>query len=176
MKIVRIFANHLFSFHFKDETENSLKRVLRQWEDAEYIYKFLKENAADIKPGKSIAELTNEIMEDSRFIIDSILKIIDSYEANLDHFFKPLDNNEYRIHELSRRKGRQSVLRLYAIRIESNIYVITGGAIKLPLQHLMEDRTHTQKELIRLNKAKDYLKNNGIFDEDSFFEFLNEIS
>lgn len=87
-----------------------------------------------------------------------------------------MDNNEYRIQELSRRKGRQSVLRLYSIRIERNIYVITGGAIKLHLQHLMEDRTHTQKELSRLNAAKDFLKNNGIFDEDSFFEFLNETS
>ena len=147
---------------------------MTQWNDPEYIYQFLKENATDIKPGKNIAQLVNEIMEEGQFIIETILKIINSEKQNLDQFFKPLDNNEYRIRELSRRKGRRNVLRLYAIRIESNVYVITGGAIKLPLQHLMQDREHTKKELIRLHVAKDYLKDNGIFDEDSFFEFLNE--
>lgn len=137
---------------------------------------FLKENAADIQPGKNIVQLADAIMEEGHFIIDNILEIIHSDEKDLDYFFKPLDNNEYRIGDLSRRKGRRKMLRLYAIRIESNVYVITGGAIKLPLQHLMKDREHTQKELIRLNTARDYLKNNGIFDEDSFFEFLNETS
>ena len=174
MKIIHIFAQQLFAFHYKGEEGNSLKKVLTQWNDPEYIYQFLKENAADIKPGKNIAQLVNEIMEEGQFILETILEIINSDKQNLDHFFKPLDNNEYRIRELSRRKGRQKVLRLYAIRIESNVYVITGGAIKLPLQHLMQDREHTREELIRLNIAKDYLKNNGIFDEDSFFEFLNE--
>lgn len=174
MKIVPIFANQLFASHHIGEEFNSLKWILIQWNDPGYIYKFLKENATDIQSGKNFAQLTNEIMEEAQFIIENILKIIDPDEQNLDHFFKSLDNNEYRIRELSRRKGRQRVLRLYAIRIESNVYVITGGAIKLPLQHLMKDREHTQKELIRLNAAKDYLKNNGIFDEDSFFEFLNE--
>ena len=176
MQIVRIFAPQLFAFHFQNEKENSFKTILGLWMNHEYVYGFLKENAGDIPKGKNIAQMTNEIMEDGQFLIEAILKIIHSDEPNLDHFFKPLDNNEYRIRELSGRKGRRSVLRLYAIRIESNMYVITGGAIKLPLQHLMEDREHTQKELISLNAARDYLKINGIFDEDSFFEFLNETS
>lgn len=174
MKIVRIFAKQLFAFHYTGEEDNSLRRILALWEDPDYIYQFLKENAADIQPGKNFAQLTNEIIEEGQFLIETILKIINSQEQNLDHFFKPLDNNEYRIRELSHRKGRRKLLRLYAIRIESNVYLITGGAIKLPLQHLMKDRKHTQKELIRLNTARDYLKSNGIFDEDSFFEFLNE--
>ena len=174
MKIVRIFAQQLFAFHYSNEEDNSLKKVLLQWSDPEYIYQFLKENEADIKPGKTISKLVNEIMEEEQFMIENILNIIKIGKQDLDQFFKPLDNNEYRIQELSRRKGRRRVLRLYAIRIESNVYVITGGAIKLPLQHLMQDREHTRKELVRLNAAKDFLKSNGIFDEDSFFEFLNE--
>ncbi|WP_430613208.1 hypothetical protein [Flavobacterium sp. JP2137] len=63
---------------------------------------------------------------------------------------------------------------MYAIKIDEDVFVITGGAIKLPLQHLMEDRVHTKEELRKLECAKEYLKDNGIFDEDSFFEFLKE--
>lgn len=70
-------------------------------------------------------------------------------------------------------KGRQNCLRLYAIKIDEETFVITGGAIKLPLHHLMEDRDHTIKELQKIKKAQDYLRANQIFDEDSFFEFLN---
>jgi hypothetical protein len=52
--------------------------------------------------------------------------------------------------------------------------VITGGAIKMPLHHLMKDRDHTRVELQKLKRAKSYLNENGVFDEDSFFEFLND--
>ena len=75
---------------------------------------------------------------------------------------------------LFRSKGRQHCLRLYAIKIDEDTFVITGGAIKLPLHHLMDDREHTRIELQKLKSAKSYLKENGVFDEESFFEFLNE--
>lgn len=62
---------------------------------------------------------------------------------------------------------------MYAIKIDEDIFVITGGAIKLPLQHMMQDREHTNVELQKIKRAQDYLKAQNIFDEDSFYEFLN---
>lgn len=67
MKIVCIFADQLFAFHYKNEKENSLKKILALWNNPDYIYEFLKENAADIKPGKNIAQLTDEIIEDRQY-------------------------------------------------------------------------------------------------------------
>lgn len=56
-------------------------------------------------------------------------------------------------------------LRLYAVRIGENTFVVTGGAIKLT--HRMEERPHTQRQLIRLTSVKDWLRNEGIlFPED----------
>jgi hypothetical protein len=51
---------------------------------------------------------------------------------------------------------RNRLLRLYAIKIDDNNYVITGGTIKLDNQHLMQHKMHTQKELdkIRRNRQK----------------------
>lgn len=54
------------------------------------------------------------------------------------------------------------------MKIDKDIFVITGGAIKLPLQHLMQGREYTLLELEKLKKTKEYLKENEVFDEDSF--------
>ena len=65
-----------------------------------------------------------------------------------------------------------SWLRIYAIRIEPNVYIVTGGAIKLTAT--MQEREHTQKELDKLNTCRDFLKQNGVFDQDSFVDFFEE--
>ena len=175
MKIIPIFGNQLFSFHYALEAFNEYRRLIEQWGNQEFLLHFLKENIADIPKGADIWKYMNWIAEESYEINETIIQISNSENKSLDEFFKPLDNSEYSIRFLSKRKGRKSVLRLYAIRIEANLYVITGGAIKLPLQHLMQDRKHTQIELNKINTAKEQLENERIFDKDSFFEFLNEM-
>ena len=68
-------------------------------------------------------------------------------------------------------KGRKSPkLRIYAVRIGENTYVVTGGAIKLT--HKMKDRPHTQQQLERLIRVRDWLKDEGIY----YPEDLNELS
>lgn len=106
------------------------------------------------------------------------MDIIETEPINIDKLFAPLDNSEYNEVLLSRRKGRGTTkhLRLYAVKIDKDVYVITGGAIKLPLHHLMKDRPHTRKELLKLEKTRDFLKEHGIHDKDSFFELLNDLT
>ena len=70
------------------------------------------------------------------------------------------------------RVGHASWLRVYAIRLEKNVFVITGGAIKLT--HTMQDRLHTQEELNKLNQCRQYLLDNGVFDSDSFISMIEE--
>lgn len=47
-----------------------------------------------------------------------------------------------------------------------------SGAIKLTAT--MQEREHTQKELDKLNACRDFLKQNGVFDQDSFIDFFEE--
>lgn len=101
------------------------------------------------------------------------------YTENLDSLFKPLDITDASSRELTRQKARNwnrdrhaSWLRIYAIRIETNVYIITGGAIKLT--HLMQDRRHTTLELEKLNRCKAYLIANGVFDKESFVDLNSE--
>lgn len=97
----------------------------------------------------------------------------------MDTLFKPLDVTDTKSMELTRQKARNwererhdSRLRIYAIRLEPNVYVVTGGAIKLT--RAMQDKEHTMIELNKLNKCKEFLKRNGVFDKDSFIDLNME--
>lgn len=81
----------------------------------------------------------------------------------LDFFFANLDDLQSFFH----------VERISdAIRIEPNVYIVTGGAIKLTAT--MQEREHTQRELDKLNACRDFLKRNGVFDQDSFIDLFEE--
>lgn len=91
----------------------------------------------------------------------------------LQRLFKPLNDEETSIPALqeSKLKGsfNRSWLRIYAIRIGPNLFVITGGGIKLT--HKMEQSLPLKEELLKLETTKEYLKELGIWDEDDY-EFL----
>ena len=65
-----------------------------------------------------------------------------------------------------------SWLRIYAIKLDPGIYVITGGAIKLT--RTMQEREHTLVELARMEKVRSFMIDNNICDMDSFTDYLNE--
>lgn len=72
----------------------------------------------------------------------------------LTSLFRHLENS--RVSEMllgrekakGQRKTHDSWLRIYAIKLESNSYLITGGAIKLT--RTMEEREHTLNELRKM--------------------------
>lgn len=174
MKIVTIFADRLFAFRYNDEANNEYDRLLDLWTDTEYVRSFLNANENDIPNHKTKRQFAAYIRQDTYSIDEQLIRITETTDQSLSSFFQPLHNYEYEFKILSLQKGRQHCLRLYAIKIDEDTFVITGGAIKLPLHHLMEDRDHTRVELQKLENAKSYLKENGVFDEESFFELLNE--
>jgi len=172
MKIVCIFENQLFAFHFNGEKMNELRRLLALWNDTAYLYKFVIENKLDVPKDVPVHTLVAQLIDDANEIDDMLDEISNNPERSLGEFFKPLNNQEYQIVELSKQKGRKRYLRLFAIKIDINCFVITGGAIKF--HHLNKDRLHTQKEMQKINRCRDYLKDNNVSDADSFYEFLDE--
>jgi hypothetical protein len=79
----------------------------------------------------------------------------------LQHLFKPLNNFEYAIsiHQKSKGRVRKGWLRLYAIRLAANCYMVTGGAIKLTADM---KRSHLEYELKKSEQTKQFLRTNGI--------------
>lgn len=62
-------------------------------------------------------------------------------------------------------------LRLYAIRLAPNCYLVTGGAIKLTNDMR---RKHLQHELMKLDQAKALLRNTGIYYPQDLNTFSDE--
>ena len=55
-------------------------------------------------------------------------------------------------------------MRIYAIKLDKDVFVITGGAIKLT--RTMQERAHTQRELERLERVRNFLLEEGAVDVD----------
>ena len=62
---------------------------------------------------------------------------------------------------------------MYAIKLTAGIYIITGGAIKLT--HTMQEREHTLQELGRMEKVRNFLISEKVFDENSFVDYQKEV-
>lgn len=65
------------------------------------------------------------------------------------------------------------MLRIYAIKLDPGIYIITGDAIKLT--RTMQEREHTLVELAKMERVRRYMLDNNIVDMDAFQDYLNEI-
>lgn len=168
MKIVSIFAEKLFAFHYQDEVDNEFDRLMELWTNPQYLKKFAEDN------GKvNVETYVLDRLADADEIQD-VLEEIATDKRPLEHYFKPLYDTETGFKILSLQKGKliNNHLRIYALKIETGCFVITGGAIKM--SQAMQDFPDTQNELNKLKAAKRYLKDNGVLDRDSFFELLRE--
>ena len=78
-------------------------------------------------------------------------------KLNLSDFFEPLSKNKFGPLERDKAKGllKNSWLRIYAIRVDVNLFVVSGGAIKLT--ETMNDRDHLKLELEKLEMTRNYI-------------------
>lgn len=168
MKIVAIFAENLYAFQYENEVDNEYYRLMDLWADIVYLRQFAKENNIT-----DFRKFITDIREDALYI-DSLLTSIANGNnlSRLENFFVPLDDLETGTKTLSLRKGKRYKLRLYAVRIDENLFLITGGVIKIV--HKMKEHPDTEREKQKLQTAKMYLQQNYVFDSDSFYELINE--
>lgn len=170
----------LWAAHFDGETENELSKVFAKWNDTDWLYVFFEQNIADLSSYFKITDITQAVMDtiDDSHELECVLLDL-SPDADLSMLFRPLNNNEASDVLLQKEKARlkyrfkhSSWLRLYAIKLATGIYIITGGAIKLTAT--MQEREHTRIELAKLEKVRRYLIDTDITDEEGFAEYLNE--
>lgn len=93
--------------------------------------------------------------------------------------FRPLENSRTQEMALGKEKARlhntprhASWLRIYAIKLDPGIFIVTGGAIKLTAT--MQEREHTLQELLKMEKVRSYLLEQDVIDSDGFTDFMNE--
>lgn len=168
MKILLTFVPRLYAIKFTESETDELERVFDEWADPMFLFEFFEENEKDIEI--TVEEAVEKVAKEAVFLRNKLIELASADPNQLNELFKNLNNYETTSADLSKQKARNRWLRLYAIKIDKDNYVITGGAIKLT--HLMQDRPHTQKELNKINKCLDFLKDEGVIDNDSFQEIF----
>ena len=179
MEIVPIFAKHLFAVRYDEDDPDEFEKLFTQWSDIEYLEEFFETHKRDLENGF----YRNTTVEDAVFItkdqasqLEQKLKQLSTFPIkslpeSLDRLFRPLDKNLTE-NELAKSKAygfpSPSWLRVYAIKVSQETYIVTGGAIKLT--QYMSERDHTAIELRKLNRTVDFLKEQGIIDREGFEE------
>lgn len=170
MKIINTFVPGLTTFKFSSKDE--LERNFDLWMNTKYLYEFFTKHEDHLSyfNVKSVKEAVNITLREVEHIQEKLFRLTQNSNIQLDELFQNLDDNQYREMLLSKQKSKQRWIRLYAIKIESNHYVITGGAIKLV--HQMKQSDVTQKERETIEMCRNYLLQQGVYDADSFYELI----
>lgn len=185
--IFEIYEEALYAVGFNNEPNDELKKLFNQWSDVEFLTDFFTKNEQYLSKDGYWGEIS---IEDAVFRTIDEAEQLEKYlyqvaeDGTTDAFndlqtklFKPLSKNDFtNEHIKSKAYGVEynSWLRIYAIRIDANCYVISGGAIKLTEK--MNDIEHLEVELLKLRKSVDYLKEINFIEKDdiSFIEIRKD--
>lgn len=182
MEVVEIYKDCLYSIGFDEEDLNEYHRVFREWHDLDYLVNFFSDNKdyvntdfwknAGFDP-ENPEQLAERVIDEA----DSLETYIRQLVANCSSGVKP-DFDEY-FHFLGGKykclwslepvksygPDSPSLLRLYAIKIDANCYLIVYGGIKLgdTIQNspVLKDNVFNKIDLVL-----SFLKSNGITDSE----------
>lgn len=182
MEFDKITENEtLWAVRYDNCLDNVLDAIFDQWNDVIWLRSFFKQNITDLASYFNVTDVNKAIydtIEDSERLQCLIMDI--SPDADLDRIFRPLENSRTSEMLLGKEKAKlrntprhSSWLRIYAIKLDPGVYVITGGAIKLT--RTMQEREHTLVELARMEKVRRFLIDNDICDMDSFKDYITEV-
>ncbi len=172
-----VINESLYAVKWHQADCHELQRIFDDWNDVEYLYAFFKEHKSDLQGGfymEDIPDAIRKTRKEAKAFKRQLFDFAQGTQGNgtfLSDLFKPLSKKDLLSDGYERDKAygpaNSSWLRLYAIRININVYVVTGGAIKLTKKM---DRPHLEKELEKLDITKDYLEDLENPDSDIFYE------
>lgn len=186
MKIVRIIVDPkptLYAIQFNENEENELDRNFDLWNDPEHLTTFFEEDRGDLtdynlyhEKNYSVENAVGKTLNDAEnlenLLLDTAEKGHEDELEVLQSLFTQLNDMETKLYPLQKSKGKlnyNSWLRLYAIRIDIHLYVLTGGAIKLTQK--MDQRAHTKAELDKMEEVVKFLRSKNLVNEDEFKRF-----
>lgn len=162
----------------RDDNIDELEHLVNIWNDPEFLLAFFTKQKSRLAHGiyseYTVREAVLKTIKDSNTLFDQLYEIaekgFDDSSETLSQLFVPLHKSD-KVHlspyEQCKAYGIKipdSWLRLYAVRLSANTFVITGGGIKL-VKAMQEDELLTI-ELQKLKETQQYLIENNILDVD----------
>ena len=165
MEFICKFEDKLFALKQKGKKLDEYDSIKYNWSDIGILEKF-----ADKHNIVNFSAFVDDIQSDLYKIIEIFYKIRYKNEK-LEYYFKQLSPSDFKNKLPSKRKiNNLKYLRVYAIKIDEECFIVTGSAIKL--HRTMQEQEETLNELLKLNKVQNYLINNDIYDKIVFLELF----
>lgn len=181
LDIVSIYPDYLFAIKFDDKDSNEYDASFSLWRDLDYLVDFFTENKNLLEtdfwhnsiPSTDPEDLAQAIVDESfdfeRFIQEVAQNTADGELPDFDSFFQELGGQYKFLREHVPHKSYgtalPTMLRLYAIRVNPNCYVVVHGGIKLTKQ--IQDTPQLNRELFsKIDNVLRFFKANGIIDSE----------
>lgn len=185
MKITEIYPDCLFAIHFDEKDQNEYEAAFSLWQDLDYLVDYFSANSGLLESEfwKSIPiptdyeELAHNVITESFDLQEYIQEIAENTangaEPDFDSFFQDLGGKYKFLRQYIPQKAygtnHPTMLRLYAIRIEANCYLIVHGGIKLTKE--IHDTPALRDELFgKIDNVLLFLKANGILEGEDLKE------
>lgn len=176
MDFIAIFAPNLYSVKYDDKESDEYNRLFEEWQDLDYLVDFFERNISylhnPIWSKVSVPEEASlQVVEESQWLENKLETIAintkNGKDNNYDSFFKYLNGQRYELmvdYNPMKSYGfmNPSLIRMYAIKLESNCYVITGGGIKL--SDTIQSSPELDHVLNEIDIVRSYMIRNGILD------------
>lgn len=176
MDIEKIYEPYIYSIKYDDQDECEFDRLFDAWNDMSGLVEFMRANQVYLDnpiwggrytPEKAASKVRDEAVELEDLLFNLCKNTDEGKEPDYDSHFKFLDG-KYQVYEYIPMKsygtGKPSFLRMYAIKLKSNLYVITGGGIKLADK--IQNSPDLQKNVFQnIDKVRAWLIQNGVIDE-----------
>ncbi len=165
--ILFVVEEVLYSILYKCFDTDEFERLFDLWTDVEYLEDFFENNKEDLNndfwKGISVEEAILKTYNDALDLEEKLFSLAEegtvASRENLASFFKPisLSSEAVRSFTMSKAYGqdRPSWLRIYALKMDDNLFVVTGGAIKLT--PTMNTKEHLELELSKLRISRKFI-------------------
>lgn len=176
MEIEEIYKPYIYSIKYNGQELSEFDRLFDAWNDITEVVEFMQAHQAYLNdpvwceqytPTSAARKVRDEAIELEDLFYNLCKNTDQGKTPDFDSHFKFL-GGKYQVYEYIPMKsygtGRPSFLRMYAIKLKNNLYVITGGGIKLA--DTIQDSPDLQNHVIQnIDKVRAWLIQNGIMDE-----------
>lgn len=177
LEIIELYEDHLYTVKFEDQEKDEYTKAFTLWKDLDYLVGYFSQNKhlldsdfwvfnnIPVEPEDLAGQIIKESIDYENYIRQIVENSRNGKKNDLDSFFKVLGGKYHVLHEYIPHKsygtGNPTMLRIYAIRMGPNCYIIVHGGIKLTKE--IQGTPELDRELFsKIDRVISYLKNNGV--------------
>lgn len=175
MEIKEVFPDLLYSIHNDNEKINEYRKMFNLWTDKQFLLNFFRKyvtfidkdlwKGLDKDPEKAAQFVIQDAYKLEKYIKQLKRNIEKGKVPDFDSFFRPLDGKyvyEWQ-HVPMKAYGKEhnTMLRIYAIKMGENCYLVVCGGLKLA-KTIQESPVLKDEVFPRIDRAIHYLKQLGI--------------